>query len=195
MKTKLPRGINSLPEGYKSVYRIDMKHDKKLIIWINVAALIILLPFLPFIFTFFLALDDTRTSIIVLAVLIVCFVLMIVFHEGLHGVFFKLYTKSKVKYQFHGWAFSASVPGYYLYKRQFIITASAPAVVLNLILLGLCFAGGAITATAFTLLAFHFSSCFGDFYALWKIRKYPPDTLTTDIGDAMEFFVKKDSEE
>ncbi len=182
-----------LPEGYVMNYEIDMKHNKKLIVWINIMSLVLLLPFIPFIIRFFSdVMNASMTKLYWLTLLVLGLFLMIIIHEAIHGLFFHVFTKSKVKYQFHGWAFSASAPGHYLSKWQYFVVGIAPAVILGTLFLVFCFASDIYLAGfAVTMLGMHFCSCIGDFYVIWKLMKYPKDAMVRDTGVGMEFYVRE----
>lgn len=114
-----------------------------------------------------------------------------IIHEWIHGLFFKHYSKQKVKYKFHGWAASASTPGVFYYKKSYIVIGLSPAVIINGILLIIFFLVEPARVMTFILLAMHFSGCAGDFYVVYKLRKYSKETLVEDTGVGMNLFTKQ----
>ena len=68
---------------------------------------------------------------------------MIVLHEGLHGLFFWLFTREKPKFAFKGFYAYAAMPDWYLPKKEYLITALAPLVGITLLgVLGLALLPG-----------------------------------------------------
>ena len=70
------KAVSSLPEHYREIYRVDFRTDKKLMLWVNAAGLLImiLMGALLFVFSVFnfllhLNLDRVRVPNIVVAVL------------------------------------------------------------------------------------------------------------------------------
>lgn len=175
---------SELPENYQLYDAIDMQKDKKLFLWLNVLALLIVLPLFPILFYL-----PWSHNLFVLLILIVAVLIVISLHELIHGFFFQKYSEGKVKYQFHGWAFSASMKGKYFPKKQYQIIGMAPALILNVILILLIFIlSGDARFVAFGIFLIHFSGCAGDFYVLFRMRKAPSDILIEDTGVGMNFF-------
>lgn len=69
---------------------------------------------------------------------LVLLVLMIVLHEGLHGLAFWLFTRSRPQFTFKGWYASASAPGWYFTLPAYAIIGLLP--LFGISLLGLALA-------------------------------------------------------
>ena len=182
------KSYNKLPDDYILSYDLNMK-NKGLFIWLNVLSVIILIPFLiAYIIyiqaTSFTLIFDIQGYSLTLAGL----VLMIIIHELIHGIFFKMGTREKVSYKFHGWAFSASVKGIYFY---YLLVGLAPFVILSPIFILLMFIFPTYSAALYFILALHTSACVGDFYVIYKLLKYPEDSLIHDYGIGMSFYIKE----
>ena len=117
-------------------------------------------------------------------------ILSIIIHELIHGIFFKLGTKEKVSYKFHGWAASASVKGIYFYKHHYVLTGLAPFMIITPLLVACIFIFPAEALGLYTLIAFHTASCIGDFYVVYKLSKFGDQTLIHDYGIGMTFYTK-----
>jgi hypothetical protein len=182
------RSVNQLPKNYQLRYQIDMKKDKMAILWMNVGAFVLMIPillFLPLFHRLFGYTLETQT----IFWLVPTNILVIIVHEVIHAMVFKQATTEKVKFQFHGFAASASVPGVYFYKPHYMKAGLAPAIYLNLILLlGSVVFGGFVGLLFFLNLAIHFASCVGDFFVARKLLAFPDDTLIEDYGIGMRFY-------
>lgn len=186
------RSYNTLPDGYKEVLNINLR-NKKIFVFLNVASVLLILPFvLAYIIYLELNPDSSPVKFEVLSILMyVSIALIIIFvHELIHGIFFKLGTKEKISYKFHGWAASASVEGIYFYKNHYILTGIAPFILITPLLVASIYSFPTHSLGFYILLAMHTSGCIGDFYVIFKLLKYSPDTLIHDYGIGMTFYKK-----
>ena len=176
-----------VPEGYELKYTLDLQKDKKVFLLLNVLSIVIILPLLLGFGLF----DFDQLGTFDLFYIFPAFLGIIIIHEYIHGFFFHRYSQAKVKYQFHGWAFSASTPGYTYKKKNYLIIGLAPAVILNtaLILLSI-FLEGPYDLIAYFVFIIHFSGCIGDFYVTALLLKYPSRTYVEDTGTGMKFYVE-----
>lgn len=197
------KSFNALPDNYQLDYQIDMLKDKKELLLVNIYSLLILVPVIV---VYYLILKFTDKSlafsfnsdmlvndnlIIRTITLIVSLFLYIVVHEIIHAIFFKLATKEKVKFGFHGVMASACVPGVYFYKKPYLLAGLAPAIIMSVVfIIPMFFVNGLDLLFFFTLFAVHISGCAGDFYIAIRLIKYPSDTLIEDTGTGMKFFIK-----
>lgn len=189
---------NTLPEHYETDFICDLKKDKRLYLWMNILAIVAVVPV---IIAYILVLKYTTKTLDFdiyevyrwkLWAVIVGMLLYIVVHELIHAVFFKMSTKEKVKFGFHGLMVSASVPYIYFYKKAYLVAGLAPAVIMSFVfIVPMFFLNDFDLLIMVTMFTVHFSGCVGDFYIAWKLWKYPDDTLVQDIGTAMTFFIRK----
>ena len=177
-------GLDRLPALYERFDEINLKTDGKLRFRMNVWSILLAIPFLPFLFTHGLSIDMPHYFAMLLLMASV-----IVVHEWIHGVFFQRHSPGKVHYQFHGFAFSASMAGRFFYKREYLIIGLAPAAILNpLLLLSVLFVPPAWKGALYLVMILHFSACVADFYVAWRMRKFAADTLIEDTGVGMTFY-------
>lgn len=180
--------VSKLPEGYSLWDEIDMKHNGKLVLWLNILSLMLFLPFFPILFRL---IAEVRTDHSVFLWLLISMGGLIVVHEGIHAVFFRCFSKEgKVAFKFHGWAFSASMEGHFFSPRAYAVIGAAPVVILSVVLaiLGLWGSSDSLRSFAWFLFAMQFSSAAGDFYVLWRFRRLPEDALLEDTGIGMKVF-------
>jgi hypothetical protein len=177
----------SLPNDYDLKEEINLMTNKKQFFYVNLWSVLVIFPVLLLLFF----VDFDHFEIFDLFIGFGLFFLIIIIHEWIHGLFFKHYSKQKVKYKFHGWAASASTPGVFYYKKSYIVIGLSPAVIINGILLIIFFLVEPARVMTFILLAMHFSGCSGDFYVVYKLRKYSKETLVEDTGVGMNLFTKQ----
>lgn len=180
----------TLPENYECFKKIDMKDSKMDFKMLNILLVIALIPF--FMGLIIMGADFT-ISFWGILLFILGYILSIILHELIHAIFFKLNPKVKVKFKFHGFAASASVPDVYFTKKHYYIVCLAPFIILNSILLMLLFflTGGTFYLVYF-LLAMHFSGCVGDLYVFYKMLLMPKRILIEDYGIGMRFYKAND---
>jgi hypothetical protein len=184
---KLFKSYDVLPSGYEVSKDINMQKNKKLFIGLNISTLLSIIPFI----ILFKALElEFELNILSYGLAILFSVLAFSIHELIHAMFFKLGTNNKVKFGFHGFALSAGVPNTYFTKNHYIITSLAPLVILTALLsiLSSLFYGHDFFISFYFTLAIQFSGCVGDIYIVYKVLKYPKDTLIKDYGIGMTFY-------
>jgi len=185
------KSYTQIPEGYTLSYDLHLLKNKRVFVLLNVLSFVLIVPLLPGVLFF----DFTTLEIPHLMLFIVMMVLSVVIHELIHAFFFHRFSGTKVKFQFHGWAASASTPGIYYRKKYYLIIGLAPAVILNPILLLLALLLPApYNLVSYLTLMVHFSGCVGDFYVTWIMRKYPEDMYAEDTGIGMRFYEKTNTD-
>lgn len=178
------RAYKTLPLGYELSDEINLETNPKNRKDMSVLSLILMvmtLPLIIFIQTTFLNILDPLIAII-------GFFILIIIHETIHGLCFRFYSKEKVHYQFHGFAFSASQKNIFIKKQAYIIIGLAPALVINPILILLFILNPTFRLIFFILILLHLSGCAGDFYVVYKLSKKKADTLIEDYGIGMRIY-------
>lgn len=178
----------------KVIEKIDIMHEKKLVLALNFFAIPLFFFFL-FFFSFIVNLispnetsfeivGDLKSIFIFLANLLF-FLVILVIHELIHGLFFKLYKpENKLKFGVLPKSMMAycSSPGS-IYKRyQMIIIAIAPFILISLFLT-ILYSLNIITSLVYIGLAsMHASGCVGDFYYLYLlfVKYLKKDILVED---------------
>jgi len=193
----------TLPEGYKTAKTFDMAKDKKAIVIMNVANVIILVAAIALFCAIYIAFGKKSEDIgfdITVGYIVgfIAFIPYIVLHELVHGLAYKLLTKEKLTY---GMSFSCAycgVPKIYTYRRTALIAVSAP-----LILFTLLFAASMVVTLFFSpisyfaismLCALHLGGCVGDIYVIYLFtRKFKDSTvLMNDTGPKMTLYTMEE---
>lgn len=122
---------------------------------------------------------------------LVGYIVYIILHELVHGIFMKHFSGVKPKYGFtlmYAYAGSSA----YFNKKSYIIIALAPVVIWGVVLGVLC----AVLPQSWFWVAYfiqmgNIAGAAGDFYVTLKFMKLPKDILVNDTGVAMTVYVKK----
>ncbi|BCA86126.1 transcriptional regulator [Enterococcus saigonensis] len=171
------------------IYReLNLLEDKKVIKKMNIAALILmaicygvlLLP--PFNQNIF----QSSPFPVELGAIVISFLAIIVIHEGIHGIFFKIFNlKGKVKFGFKNGMAYATSPGTMYAKWEFFIISCAPFVILTAVLLII------MDNWPYTwlrlLIAAHGGACAGDFYWCYLLITTPKNLLVEDTEVGLTF--------
>ena len=111
----------------------------------------------------------------------------IILHESIHLIFMKLFSKEKLHISIK---FPISVGSDAKFsKKQFMIIASAPVIILGIILLLLIlFTPKQYTFLWSILLILNFAGSGGDYLQFFKISKYPTNTYFQDTSNETIIF-------
>ena len=162
----------------KLVKEYNIMEDKKIVIWLNVASLILIAPMFILFFGVTviiqpivqpLVFGDTQSIWMVVLPIIILF-LVIVVHEGIHGIFYKLFNpKGHVEFGFKsGFAYAVSEGSIYT-KGQMNIIGMAPFVFIS-ILFTLAYIFGFMSSGMYMMYAgLHGAMCVGDLWYLYLL--------------------------
>jgi hypothetical protein len=192
----------TLPENFHSIGRLDLKNNGSALLQLNLLGFVLFAVSAGF-FWYLLQLirpqdaekgmsigfSNLNGVIGILAAVIGTTIVMLVLHEAVHGVFFWLYTRDRPKFAFRGAYAYAAAPAWYLPKRQYLVVALAPLVLLSL--LGVLLMT-LVPAEGFTLLLFFLvsnaSGAIGDLWVVsWLLRQHKP-CYARDEGDAVSLY-------
>jgi hypothetical protein len=123
--------------------------------------------------------------------LLVVTVVMLVFHEGLHGVCFWGFTKSRPRFAFKGFYAYAAAPDWYLPKGQYLVTALAPLVGITIIcLVCIAFVNASWILALLWMLTLNTSGAVGDLWVVLVLMRSPAGAYARDYGDRVEIYTK-----
>lgn len=179
----------------QQVKEVDLMNNKKLILWLNLSVIPL---FFIFFFIFKLCvssdgqLDEFTIGLLDPFLWLVEMFAIIVIHEGIHGLFFKLFNpKGKVKFGFkQGMAYATS-PGSMYSKSKFLIILLAPFVLITFALYGLYVIHWMPRFIFILFAAFHTSACVGDFYFSYLILRTPKGIYVEDTEQGINFYQKR----
>ncbi len=188
--------VQVLPEGYKEIYTIDLKKNKKIALLVNLLAVVIALALvIPMHFVIpFTSLYDMEWGMdrytIRLVSLLVLMILYMVLHELVHGIAMKICGTKKVKYGFTGlYAFAGSDDYYGI--RSYIFVALAPVVLWGFIIALINpFVPTDWFWVVYLLQVINLSGAAGDLFVTIRFSRFPKDILIKDYGVGMTVFSK-----
>lgn len=192
------KSFQSLPEGYKEIYSIDLQKNKKMSLIVNALSLFIAAVItVPMIFvvpisTLFNMDDGYGPYLIRFGAILALIVLYMVLHEIVHGIAMKMCGTKKVKYGFTGlYAFAGSDD--YYDKKSYIFIALAPIVVWGIIL-GIInlFVPTEWFWVIYLIQITNISGAAGDLFVTVKFSRLPKDILIKDYGVGMHVFSKSE---
>lgn len=185
-----------LPDGYRKLMDIDMMNNKKEMLLVNGAGvLLMVLCIVPAALQVpITALFDT-SDMLAYALRFLTLaggtVLYIVLHELVHGIFMWHYTRTKPRYGFTGIYAYASSDAYFC-RTHYLIIALAPVVIWGIVLAILsAVANPAWFWVVYFIQMTNISGAAGDFYVTVRLLRMPPDILITDSGVAMQVFCRQ----
>jgi hypothetical protein len=192
---------NTLPQNYRLHRRLDIKERKNLIL-MNIWGAVLFLAsavFFPLLAGWLGAEGDPGTGFelagvggiaALLGMLLVVSAVMIVIHEGLHGLCFWYYTRERPRFAFKGFYAYAAMPGWYLPRRQYLISALAPLVGITLLgVAGLALLPRWADSPLVWLLILNTSGAVGDLWIAWELLRAPRGVLGMDYGEHSELYV------
>lgn len=187
------RSYEQLPAGYREILHIDLQKDKRLMMIVNLLSIPVFVVMIA-VYGILVAVEKIPLEITAFqwGAVLVCMVVYVIAHEGIHAVFMRRYCTAKVKFGFTGMYAYAGSDGYYC-RKHYIIIALAPVVlwgivltVLNIALPQACFFPVYMTQMM------NLSGAAGDLYVSWRFHKLPEDILIRDSGVAMTVYSQED---
>lgn len=193
----MKKAKSSLPNEYKLHLCVDLQKDKKLSIFINLFAILVVIAmavpmhFAIPIVTLFDISQGMFLYFIRFGVLLFGIIFYMVLHESVHGIAMKLCGTKKVKYGFTGlYAFAGSTD--YYSKASYIFIALSPVVLLGIILLIVnLFVSNSWFWVVYIIQILNISGAVGDAYVTVRFAKSPKDILIQDSGTAMTVYIKE----
>jgi hypothetical protein len=122
--------------------------------------------------------------------------LVIPFHELLHGLAYRLAGAEKIKYgaDLKQLLFYASAPGFVAGRKAFYMVAFTPFLILNLLFIsGIAWGPVSIQWGSLVALFVHSTMCIGDFAMVNFFAAFPTEKIYTydEAGTGISYFYKK----
>lgn len=188
------KAVATLPDGYKEIYSIDLKKNKKMSLLVNLLAIFISIAmavpmhFIVPITTLFDMEQGLKDYTMRFVVLLVASVLYIILHEAVHGIAMKICGTKKVKYGFTGlYAFAGSDDFYD--KTAYIFIALAPVILWGVVFAIINpFVPTSWFWVVYMLQIMNISGAAGDFFVSARFSRLPKDILVKDYGVGMTVY-------
>lgn len=190
-----------LPLNYHPSGKFDLKSKKQIII-LNLVGLVLLIFSIWFFgwlanflrgssaTSFSFQISSMSTALIAIGKLLLTIVFVLVLQEGIHALFFWVYSRQKPVVGFKGAYAYAAMPGWYFPRNQFMVIGIAPLIVISLIgVLFLAILPISSINLVLVALVINTSGAVGDlFVVIWLLTK-PRETFANDKIDSIEFYV------
>ena len=175
----------AMDNGFRKIGVIDYQKSKY-------ANLFIIGSFVLSISAIFIILSDSTSNNILKGqwILLGCLCFIII-HESVHLIFMKIFSKERLCLSFKFPTISVGSNGKFS-KRQFIIIALAPVVILGVVLaLLIIFCSESYKFFLSILLILNFAGSGGDYLQVFEMRKYSMDTFFQDNSIETSVYKKK----
>ena len=190
-----------LPPNYHPSGKFDLKNLKQIII-LNLIGLILLIFSIWFFswianqirsdstISFSFEISSIPSALVALGKLLFTIILVLAVHEGIHALFFWIFSGQKPLVGFMGAYAYAAMPGWYFPRNQYLVIGIAPLILITLIgVLFLAVLPVSSLNLVLVALVINTSGAVGDlFVVIWLLTR-PKETLALDQIDTIEFFV------
>ncbi|HEM3589338.1 DUF3267 domain-containing protein [Streptococcus suis] len=176
-------------EAKKKLFEVNIMENKKFVRGLNILAIVLVFPFAllfgKLAFSLLANVDQNLPlTLPELWIATVLFPILIVVHEAIHGLFFKIFcSENPVKFGFKwksGMAYATS-PGSLYNRMQMLVISLAPFVVISLGLTMVAGFGMMNTTLYFMVATMHAASCAGDFYyAYLLLVKFAKENIAVE---------------
>jgi len=134
---------------------------------------------------------ESKITLFHLLIFLLSFVVMVVVHEGIHGLFFWLFSKKAVTFGFlsSGLAFYAACPGQYFSRGAYMTIALAPLLTIcALSLIGMFVLPSSLLFALMCVFALNFAGASGDLYYAFRVLLAPKHSYILDTREGMQIF-------
>lgn len=191
-----PQAVKILPKNYQARYMLDLKKNIPVALSLNLAVL-----FMLFIWGYFFIRIATilRPSAwfgeqgflgeIGIIHVVLVFVFMVLIHEGIHGLFFWLFTKERPHFGFKLLYAYAAAPEWYIPRDKYIWIGLSPLVLVSILGVAL-FPWIPIDwfPSLILLLTINAAGSMGDAFIILVTLSHSKNVLIQDLGDRFTIY-------
>lgn len=198
----LPVHSSVLPDGFRQSADFNLKNNPRVMILLNIVGFILFLAAAVLIqiytlrvrngsssLTFSFQVDNLAQVGLFILILLLDIVILVVLHEGLHGLCFWVITGKRPTFMIGPGYAAASAPGEYIRKYPYLITALCPVVVMTVAgMLAIPFVSPNILLHVTAITVFNIGGAVGDLWvAAGLVRRRGP-IMVKDELDRVIFF-------
>ena len=196
------KSTTSLPQGYQPIKTLSLSENKKTLLILNLIGLFIFVAF-GWLFiqltrwlhpdiaaeNYSFTINSSGGAFTAVVSLILLLAVMIVLHEGIHGVCFWMFTRARPKFAFKGAYAYATAPGWYIPRAPYLVTALAPFVVISVMCAALLIIAPPQWFFFITLFAtMNAGGAVGDLIISYWLVQQPSTFLVLDQGDSATLY-------
>lgn len=188
--------VRELPENYRLYTRLAIEDSRTLLI-MNGLGVLLLVLFGTFFFQWTLRLrpqifaDGLTFSFSLLKTLLALGVIavVLVLHEGIHGLGFVLLARVRPTFAFKGAYAYAAAPGWYLPRGPYLWIGLAPFLLISLAgMAALLIAPLAWLPAIYLAVVFNATGAVGDLWVAYLLLRAPRTCLACDSGQEIQLF-------
>jgi hypothetical protein len=196
--------IRVLPPGYHTAGIFDVTRNTRLLLVLNAGglALFVITAIAFSACMFFLRplqagaalavnIDNLQEGLIYFLGFLLVNAAMVILHEGVHGLAFSVFTRSRPRFGFRWYLAYAAAPGWYIPRAQYLVTALAPLVLissLGIYAFSFLPAGWLLPVLMLTIL--NASGSVGDLWVTAWLLRQARECLALDEGEKVTLFTK-----
>jgi hypothetical protein len=191
-----PPAAKILPPDYQPLYTLDLKNNFRVAMSLNLAVL-----FMFFVWGYFFIRiseilrsstwlgEQTFLTEIGLIHVVVVFIVMILLHEGIHGLFFWIFTRERPKFGFKLFYAYAAAPEWYIPRNKYIWIGLAPLILVSIVGVAIIPWVPILWLSGLILfLTVNAAGSMGDAFIILVTLSQPKDILIQDLGDSFTIY-------
>ena len=190
------KATQTLPENYQPFARLNIE-DKRTQLILNIAGLVLLAVFGVFFFLWMAAFHSAdfaagiqfNLQIGQFLAAILALIIVLVLHEGIHGLAYWLLAGVRPVFAFKGAYAYAAAPGWYVARGPYLAIGLAPLVLLSLAgMLALAVAPLSWLAVIYFAVVMNAAGAVGDLWVAVLLLRAPRGCLALDSGEEIQLF-------
>jgi hypothetical protein len=197
------RPLDTLPEGYSLYRTLDLSTSTRALLGLNLVGVVLFFLF-GWLFSYLairirpdavsifpvIEISGLLSILLLVLALLALQAIMIVLHEGFHGIFFYIFTHARPRFAFKGLYAYAALPGWYFPRAQYLVVCLAPLVGITLLgFLMMVVVPPSWIPPILVVMTLNAAGAVGDMtVALWLVRA-PTGCLANDQGDAFNLYI------
>ncbi len=190
------KATQTLPENYQPFARLNIE-DKRTQLILNIAGLVLLAVFGVLFFLWMAAFHSAdfaagiqfNLQIGQFLAAILALIIVLVLHEGIHGLAYWLLAGVRPVFAFKGAYAYAAAPGWYMARGPYLAIGLAPLVLLSLAgMLALAVAPLSWLAVIYFAVVMNAAGAVGDLWVAVLLLRAPRGCLALDSGEEIQLF-------
>lgn len=186
-------GLFTLPAGYGHIRTLNLVNERRPAFTVSITALAIgvgaiLLGRLHLPLAALVRWGDIPATLLSFTLLIAGFILYVIGHELVHGLFIRIFSGKRATFGFN-WLYAYAGSEGYFTKGQYTVIALAPVAMFGALFLALALLLPPEWFWHAQLLqAYNLAGAAGDYYVVALAAKMPRGLLVRDTGFTMDFY-------
>ncbi len=189
-----------IPQGYHLIRTIDIKKDTRLLMRLSLISLALVVPVIVILIGFGIwsnpqvdripeLVNVGLSAVEWLAAVIAINTIFVVFHEGIHGIFFWGFTKQIPRFGLGAAYAFAAAPDWFIPGNQYQLIGISPLVIITIVgILMIPYLPAKYLLMWIFGLVINFTGSVGDLYILAQLSPNRDTLLVRDAGEIIEFY-------